>query len=210
MIYNIKTSQRNRKGSHHGIKPADAGTKHFTSESEARSYAEKIVKTTTKDTKEGMKKMTKSSPKVWPPTEHGCHWATYSGWEGDDTIISAGGYVDGVYIPGWELYSARLWDRLSESVRDELEPLAAGDPAEWNDKILELKKSGKVSYEDEEILDALWVSGKVCHDGEVTIYGTDATVAEMDDAELHEMGLERLESDDDDDDDEDDDEDEDE
>lgn len=175
---------------------SDAGTKHFTSESEAQAYAEKIIKNTNKG---GMNKMTKSNPKVWPTTEHGCHQATYSGWECDDVIISSGGYVGGVYFRPYEVYSARLWDRLSEDVRAEMEPLAAGDPGDWNDRILELKQKG-VSYEDAELLDALWVSGEVC-DGEVTIYGTDDGVTRLDEDDLREMGLDRIDDDDEDDDD---------
>lgn len=155
-----------------------------------------------KDTnKGGMKKMKENkyglASITYPPTEHGVHWAAYPGWVGDDVIISSGGYVDGVYIPASEVYSARprLWDRLSPEVKAEMEPLA-GDPGYWNDKILELKQEG-VSHEDEELLDALWVSGKVC-EGEVTIYGTDDGVTKMDESNLREMGLDRLDSDDDD------------
>ena len=167
----------------------DAGVKHFTSESLARLYAEYVIKTTT----DGGKKM--KSPKVWPVTEHGCHQATYSGWDCDDTIISAGGYVGGVYIRPYEVDSARLWDRLSEDVRAEM-PIPDGcNPEEWNDRILELKQSGHVSDEDAELLDALWISGEVC-DGEVTIYGVDDGVTKMDEDDLREMGLERLDDDD--------------
>ena len=182
----------------------DAGVKHFTSESLARLYAEYVIKTTT----DGGKKMKKmKSPKVWPTTEHGCHQATYSGWDCDDTIISAGGYVGGVYIRPYEVDSARLWDRLSEDVRAEM-PIPDGcNPEEWNDRILELKQSGHVSDEDAELLEALWVSGEVC-DGEVTIYGTDDSVTKMDESDLREMGLDRIDDDDDDDDEEDDEEDE--
>lgn len=169
-----------------------SGTKHFTSESEAQAYAEKIIKNTT----DGGMKMTKtkSSPKVWPTTEHGCHQATYSGWECDDVIISAGGYVNGEYVPASEVASARLWDRLSDEVRDEMPDPDGCDPSEWNDRILELKQSGRLSDEDEELLDALWISGEVC-DGEVTIYGTDDDVSEMDEDDFRRLGLRRLDAD---------------
>lgn len=179
----------------------DSGVKHFTSESEAQAYAEGIIKTTT-DNKGGMKKMTKTkSPKVWPTTEHGCHMATYSGWDGPDTIISAGGYVNGEYVPASEVWEfAGLYDKLSPEVTAEM-PSPDGYPGDWNDKILELKKSGKLSDEDEEILDAIWVSGEVC-EGEVTIYGTDDSVTKMDEDDLREMGLNRIDEDDDDDDEE--------
>lgn len=150
--------------------------------------------------------MTKSQPKVWPTTEHGCHQATYSGWECDDVIISAGGYVNGVYVPASEVDSARLWDRLSEDVRAEMPSPDGCDPAEWNDRILELKQKG-VSYEDAELLEALWVSGEVC-DGEVTIYGTDDGVTSWGEDDLRGLGLDRIDDDDDDDDDEEDEEDE--
>ena len=141
--------------------------------------------------------MTKSQPKVWPTTEHGCHQATYDGWECDDVIISAGGYVNGVYVPASEVDSARLWDRLSEDVRAEMPSPDGCDPAEWNDRILELKQKG-VSYEDAELLEALWISGEVC-DGEVTIYGTDDGVTRLDEDDLRGLGLDRIDDDDDDD-----------
>lgn len=175
----------------------DSGTKHFTSITEARAYAEELIKNTNKG---GMKMKKTSSPKVWPPTEHGCHSATYSGWECDDVIISAGGYVNGVYVPASEVWGlAGLWDRLSDDVGAEM-PMADGDPAEWNDRILELKQKG-VSDEDAELLDALWVSGEVC-EGEVTIYGRDDSVTKMDEDDLYEMGLTRVATDDDDEDEE--------
>ena len=178
----------------------DAGVKHFTSATEAQAYAEHVIKNTTDG---GMKKMTKNSNGLavttYPPSEHGCHEAVYSGWDGPDTIISAGGYVNGVYVPASEVWGlAGLYDRLSEDVRVEM-PMPDGYPGDWNDKILELKKKG-VSDEDEEILDALWVSGEVC-EGSVTIYGRDDSVTRLDEDDLYEMGLTRVDSDDDDDDD---------
>lgn len=180
----------------------DAVVKHFTSATEARSYAEELIRDTT-DNKGGMNKMTKS-PKVWPTTEHGCHQATYSGWVGDDVIINAGGYVDGGYIRPYEVewkYDV-LWYRLSPEVKAEMPSPDGCDPAEWNDKILELKQEGKVSYEDAEILDTLWVSGEVC-EGEVTIYGTDDSVTRLDEDDLRGLGLDRIATDDDDDEDDD-------
>lgn len=173
----------------------DAGVKHFTSESEARSYAEKIVKDTNKG---GMKKMKENkyglASITYPPTDHGVHWAAYPGWVGDDTIINAGGYVDGVYIPASEVESAGLYEKLSEDVRDEMEPLRGGWPGDWNGKIIELR--GRVSPRDEELLEALWISGEV-YDGEVTVYGTDDAVSEMNDADLHSWGLDRIDDDED-------------
>lgn len=139
---------------------------------------------------------------TYPTTEHGVHVTSYRGWAadswaGDDAIISAGGYVDGRYIASSEVESAGLWDRLSEDVRGEMAPLAGGDPADWNDKILEL--SGRVSHEDEELLDAMWISAEV-FGGEVTVYGTDDDVTKMDYQDLVDLGLHEVESDEDDDD----------
>ena len=201
----------------------DSGTKHFTSITEAQAYAEKIIRDTT-DHNGGMK-MTKTKdeesptpttdndePKentyglavtTYPTTEHGVHWAAYPGWEGDDVIISSGGYVDGKYFDSSEVESLGLYDKLSEDVRDEMEPLRGDWPGNWNGKIIELK--GRVSPEDEELLEALWISGEV-YGGEVTVYGTDADVSEMNDADLHSWGLYRIATDDDEEDDEDDDE----
>ena len=181
----------------------DAGVKHFTSESEAQAYAEKIIRDTT-DHNGGMKKMKENkyglASITYPPTEHGVHWAAYPGWEGDEVIINAGGYVDGVYIPASEVESAGLYEKLSEDVRDEMEPLRGGWPGDWNDRIIELR--GRVSPRDEELLEALWISGEV-YDGEVTVYGTDDDVSEMNDTDLHSWGLDRIATDDDDDEEED-------
>lgn len=196
----------------------DSGTKHFTSATEARSYAEKIVKTTT-DHNGGMKKMTKTKdeepttpttdnnePKMtknsyglnvttWP-TEQGVHSATYLGWKGYDEIINAGGWISGDYIaPTDELGLSRAWKSLSPELKDELDSFADGStPAEWNGKILELEKSGELSPEDEEILDAFWIEGE-SFNGSVTIYGTDATVSEMDEADFRRLGLNRMDAD---------------
>lgn len=139
---------------------------------------------------------------TYPNTEHGVHVTSYRGWAanswaGDDAIISAGGYVDGRYVSSSEVEQAGLWDRLSEDVRGEMAPLAGGDPADWNDKILELELSGKVSHEDEELLDALWISAEV-FGGEVTVYGVDDDVTKMDYQDLTELGLHEVESDEDD------------
>ena len=137
---------------------------------------------------------------TYPTTEHGVHVTSYRGWAadswaGDDAIISAGGYVDGRYVSSSEVEQAGLWDRLSEDVRGEMAPLAGGDPADWNDKILEL--SGRVSHEDEELLDAMWISAEV-FGGEVTVYGTDDDVTKMDYQDLVDLGLHEVESDEDD------------
>ena len=134
------------------------------------------------------------STKVWPTTEHGVFMATYPGWDGPDVIINGGGWVDGVYVDSDEVEHAGLWDRLSTDVRDEMESLRGGWPGDWNDRILELR--GHVSHEDEELLDALWIAGEVFNN-EVTIYGTDATVANMDDDDLYSWGLNRVDDDDD-------------
>ena len=199
----------------------DSRPTHFTSATEAQAYAEELIRDTT-DHNGGMK-MTKTKdeepttptptdngvPKentyglavtTYPTTEHGVHWAAYPGWEGDDVIISSGGYVDGVYIDPAEVESAGLYDQLSEDVRDEMEPLRGDWPGNWNGKIIELK--GRVSPRDEELLEALWISGEV-YDGEVTVYGTD-DVSEMNESDLHSWGLYRIDDDDEEDEDEDD------
>lgn len=139
---------------------------------------------------------------TYPNTEHGVHVTSYRGWAadswaGDDAIISAGGYVDGRYVSSSEVEQAGLWDRLSEDVRGEMAPLAGGDPADWNDKILELR--GKVSPKDEELLDAMWISAEV-FGGEVTVYGTDDDVTKMDYQDLVDLGLHEVKFDEDDDD----------
>lgn len=139
---------------------------------------------------------------TYPTTEHGVHVTSYRGlaadsWAGDDAIISAGGYVDGRYVSSSEVEQAGLWDRLSEDVRGEMAPLAGGDPADWNDKILELEQSGELSHEVEELLDALWISAEV-FGGEVTVYGTDDDVTKMDYQDLVDLGLHEVESDEDD------------
>lgn len=199
----------------------DAGVKHFTSITEARSYAEELIRDTTKG---GMNKMTKTKDEepttptptdddeprmtkntwglkvtTWP-TERGVHSATYLGWGGDDDyeIVSAGGWVDGTYIPSHEVYSAGLFAKLSTEVRDEMESLdgpgtGGATPAEWNGKILELEKKG-VSPEDEALLDALWIEAE-SFEGSVTIYGPDDDVAEMDEDDLERYGLRRMDAD---------------
>lgn len=193
----------------------DSGVKHFTSITEAQAYAEKMVKNTT----DGGMKMTKTKTKdeespmipptdngvpkentyglavtTYPTTEHGVHWAAYPGWVGDDVIINAGGYVDGVYFDHAEVESFDLYEKLSEDVRDEMEPLRGGWPGDWNGKIIELK--GNVSPRDEELLEALWISGEV-YNGEVTVYGTD-DVSEMNEGDFRRLGLDRVPTDEDD------------
>ena len=179
---------------------SDAGTTHFTSESEAQAYAEEVIKNTT-DHNGGMKKMQENkyglAVTTYPTTPHGVHWASYPGWEGDDEIISDGGYVDGVYIRPAEVESAGLYEQLSEEVQAEMEPLVGGWPGDWNGKIIEL--SGRVSPRDEELLSALWIAEEV-YDGEVTVYGTDSDVSEMDEDDFRLLGLSRIESDEDEDD----------
>lgn len=219
----------------------DSGVKHFTSITEAQAYAEGIIKNTT----DGGMKMTKTKDEesptptptmiptapveprmtknkwglnvtTWPP-EQGVHSATYLGWGGDDTIINAGGWIDGEYIaPTDELGLDRAWKSLSPELKDELDSFADGSstPAEWNGKILELEKSGDLSPEDEKILEAFWIEGE-CFNGSVTIYGRDDDVSGLDEDDLERLGLNRMTADelwhmgiivDDDDDDEDEDE----
>ena len=176
----------------------DSGTKHFTSESEAQAYAEKIIRDTT-DHNGGMKKMKENkwglNVTTWPTTEQGVHSATYLGWGGYDEIINAGGWISGKYIaPTDELGLDRAWKSLSPELKDELEEYAGGDPAEWNGKILELEREGSLSPEDEELLDAFWIEGE-SFNGSVTIYGTNATVSEMDEDDFSRLGLNRLDAD---------------
>lgn len=193
----------------------DSGTKHFTSESEARSYAESVIKNTT----DGGMKMTKTKDEepittpttdddeprmttnsnglkvtTWPP-ERGVHSATYLGWKGYDEIINAGGWISGELIrPTDEIGLERAWKSISPDVKDELDPYLGGDPAEWNGKILELEKSGDLSPEDEELLDAFWIEGEVFN-GSVTIYGRDDNVSGLDEDDLERLGLDRMDSD---------------
>ena len=194
----------------------DAGVKHFTSATEAQAYAEKIVKTTTNG---GMNKMTKTKdeepttpttdnnePKMtknsyglnvttWPPTEKGVHSATYLGWKGYDEIINAGGWISGEYIaPTDEIGLNRAWKSLSPELKDELEEYSGGDPAEWNGRILELKKSGELSPEDEELLDAFWIEGE-SFNGSVTVYGVDDDVSGLDEDDFRRLGLNRMDAD---------------
>ena len=132
---------------------------------------------------------------TYPPTEHGVHMAEYRGWDGDDAIISAGGWVDGAYITSSEVDSVGLFEKLSEDVKSEMEPLAGDWPGYWNDKILELR--GHVSHEDEELLEALWISEEVV-DGSVTVYGVDDDVTKMDHEDFEDLGLHRVGFDEDD------------
>lgn len=132
---------------------------------------------------------------TYPNTEHGVHMADYCGWDGDDAIISAGGWVDGVYVTSSEVDSAGLFERLSEDVQAEMEPLAGGWPAEWNDKILELQDD--VDPKDAELLAALWISEEVV-DGSVTVYGVDDDVTKMDHEDFENLGLHRVGFDEDD------------
>lgn len=179
------------------ITVSDAGVEALLSSATvAQSYAEGIIKPTTK----GVMKMKKNAygleVTTWPTTPAGCHMASYPGWDGPEVIINAGGWVNGEYVDSSEVESAGLWDRLSPDVRDEMESLRGEWPGYWNDRILDLR--GHVSHEDEELLDALWISGEVFNN-EVTIYGTDASVSNMDEDDLYSWGLNRVESDYDDD-----------
>lgn len=121
--------------------------------------------------------------------------SVYPGWDGPDEIIYAGGQVDGVYIQPAEVESARLFEKLSDEVRAELEPLAGGDPADWNGKILEIVPY--VNPKDEELLWALWI-GEEVYGGSVTVYGIDRCDVYMDEDDFKTLGLHRVASDEDD------------
>ena len=141
-----------------------------------------------------------TSVKLTYTTPAGVHVAVYPGWDGDDEIISAGGWVDGVYIQPAEVESAGLFEKLSDEVRAELEPLAdGGDPADWNGKILEIIDPD-VNPKDAELLEALWID-KAVYEGVVTVYGVDGDVDNMDESDFENLGLHRVESDEDDEDD---------
>ena len=139
-----------------------------------------------------------TSVKLTYTTPAGVHVAVYPGWDGDDEIISAGGWVDGVYIRPAEVDTVDLFNRLSEEVQDELRPLAAGgDPADWNGKILEIIDPD-VNPKDAELLEALWI-GEEVYGGSVTVYGIeDADVIWMDEDDFKNLGLHRVASDEDD------------
>ena len=125
---------------------------------------------------------------TYPTTPAGVHVAVYPGWDGDDEIISAGGWVDGVYIRPAEVDTVDLFNRLSEEVQDELRPLAAGgDPADWNGKILEIIDPD-VNPKDAELLEALWI-GEEVYGGSVTVYGVDDDVTNMDENDFEDLGL---------------------
>lgn len=121
-------------------------------------------------------------------TPAGVHVAVYPGWNGDDEIIWAGGYVDGSFVRPDEVDRACLFDKLSEDVRAELEPLAGGNPEDWNGKILEMQDD--VDPKDAELLEALWI-GEEVYGGEVTVYGTDDDVTHMDEDDFEILGLSR-------------------
>lgn len=118
----------------------------------------------------------------------GVHEASYAGWTGDDVIIYSGGYVDGSYVRSDEVDQAGLFDRLSEDVKAEMEPLAGDNPLFWNGKILEIQDN--VDPKDAEILDALWI-GEEVYDGVVTVYGVDDGVTKMDENDFEILGLSR-------------------
>ena len=119
-------------------------------------------------------------------TPAGVEVAVYPGWDGPEEIISAGGWVNGVYIRPAEVESAGLFEKLSDEVRAELEPLAGGDPADWNDKIHEMLNY--VDPKDMVLLDVLWIIGKVYND-EVTIYNTYHKDIYIDDSVFEDLGL---------------------
>lgn len=145
----------------------------------------------------GLRKPNGSALVGWSyTTQAGVHAAVYSGWDGDDAIIWAGGYVDGSYVGSDDVERAGLFEKLSEDVRAELEPLAGGDPAEWNGKILEMEDN--LGPDDTELLAALWIGEEVV-DGEVTVYGVDDDVMNMDEYDFEiALGLHRVEPDEDD------------
>ena len=128
-------------------------------------------------------------------TPAGVHAATYLGWDGPDVIIYAGGYVDGSFVRSDEVDRAGLFDRLSEDVWAELEPLAGDYPGFWNGKILEMLDDA--DPKDVELLEALWI-GEEVYGGSVTVYGIDDDVTNMDENDFEILGLHRIESDEDD------------
>lgn len=129
-----------------------------------------------------------TSVKLYYTTPAEVDVSVYPGWDGPDEIISAGGWVDGVYIRPAEVESAGLFEKLSDEVRAELEPLAGGgDPADWNDKIHEIL-AHPVDPKDEELLDALWIIGEVYND-EVTIYNAYRRATYIDDSVFEDLGL---------------------
>ena len=128
-------------------------------------------------------------------TPAGVHAATYLGWDGDDVIIYDGGYVDGSFVRSDEVDRAGLFDKLSEDVRAELEPLAGDWPGFWNGKILEMLDDA--DPKDVELLEALWI-GEEVYGGSVTVYGVDDDVTNMDESDFEILGLHRVESDEDD------------
>ena len=135
-------------------------------------------------------------------TPDGVEVAVYPGWDGPDEIIRYGGFFDGVYIRPSEVESAVLFEKLSDEVRAELEPLAGGDPAEWNGKILEIIDPD-ANPKDAKLLDALWIEEEV-YGGAVTVYGVDAgEVIYKDEEDFKTLGLHRIKSDEDDENDED-------
>ena len=117
----------------------------------------------------------------------GVHEATYVGWDGDDEIIYAGGYVDGSFVRSDEVNRAGLFDKLSEDVKVEMEP-AGDNPVCWNSKILKIQDD--VDPKDAELLDALWIRAKVSY-GVVTVYGVDDGVTKMDEDDFEILGLYR-------------------
>lgn len=116
----------------------------------------------------------------------------YPGWDGPEEIISAGGWVDGVYIRPAEVESAGLFEKLSDEVRAELEPLrGGGDPADWNGKIHKIlirEMINDVDPKDVEILEALWIIGEVYND-KVTVYGAYSRTTYIDDSDFEDLGL---------------------
>ena len=142
-----------------------------------------------------LRKPNGSASVMWSyTTPDGVHAAVYPGWDGDDAIIHAGGYVNGSFVRSDEVYRAGLFDKLSEDVRAELEPLAGDWPGFWNGKILEMLDDA--DPKDVELLEALWIGEEVCA-GSVTVYGVDDDVTNMDESDFEILGLHRIESDED-------------
>ena len=135
-----------------------------------------------------------TSVMLYYTTPSGIGVEVYSGWDGPEEIISAGGWVDGVRIRPTEVDTVDLFNRLSGKAQDELRPLAGGDPAEWNGKILELLDDA--DPKDAELLTALWIICEV-HNDEVTVYG-DYPAPFIDDSDFETLGLHRVASDEDD------------
>lgn len=96
--------------------------------------------------------------------------------------------MNGSFVSPDEVDRVGLFDRLSEDVKAEMEPLAGDNPLFWNGKILEIQDN--VDPEDAELLEALWI-GEEVYEGVVTVYGVDDGVTKMDENDFEILGLSR-------------------